>query len=92
LEFGANVSSRWWPWRWHLMDFASLNWERSQEIKYPDLSTLAPCRSVVSQSAKARGRWRPPLIDDLSSDKVKHLLSAINDQYSCNKEWVFKFQ
>ncbi len=34
----------------------------------------------------------PPLIDDLSSGKVKHLFWAINDQYSCKEGWVFKFQ
>jgi hypothetical protein len=34
----------------------------------------------------------PPLIDDLSSGKVKHLFWVINDQYSCKEGWVFKFQ
>jgi hypothetical protein len=34
----------------------------------------------------------PPLIDDLSSGKVKHLFWAINDQYSCKEGWVLKFQ
>ncbi len=34
----------------------------------------------------------PPLIDDLSSGRVKHLFWAINYQYSCNDGWVFKFQ
>jgi hypothetical protein len=34
----------------------------------------------------------PPLIDDLSSGKMKHLFWAINYQYSCNEGWVFKFQ
>jgi hypothetical protein len=34
----------------------------------------------------------PPLIDDLSSGKIKHLFWAINYQYSCADGWVFKFQ
>lgn len=33
----------------------------------------------------------PPLIDDLSSGKIKHLFWAINYHYSCNEGWVFKF-
>jgi hypothetical protein len=34
----------------------------------------------------------PPLIEDLSSGKLQHLIWAINDQYSCKEAWVFKFQ
>jgi hypothetical protein len=34
----------------------------------------------------------PPLIDDLSSGKMKHIFWAINYQYSCADGWVFKFQ